>query len=90
MTANLTDLLEDIRVVVDNKGNKTAVQIEWIVWEKLLDLLQTVDFSNKDALMDNPMALAALYQESAVEDKSLAEMGLSHYAEMLAKEDIAQ
>lgn len=38
----------------------------------------------------NPMALAALYQESAVEDKFLAEVGLSHYAEMLAKEDIAQ
>lgn len=90
MTANLTDLLEDIRVVVDNKGNKTAVQIEWMVWEKLLDLLQTVDFSDKDALMDNPMALAALYQESATEDKFLVEVGLSHYAEMLTKEDVAQ
>jgi len=37
-----------------------------------------------DELMDNPTALAALYQEAAPEDKELAEIGLEHYANMLA------
>ena len=40
---SVTDLLETARFVVDGKGNKTAVILDYAVWEELLTLLEDME-----------------------------------------------
>lgn len=40
---SVTDLLETARFVVDGKGNKTAVMLDYAVWEELLTLLEDTE-----------------------------------------------
>jgi len=47
----------------------------------------TVSIDPKDALMDDPDVLAALYGDAEGEDQLLGQLGLEHYAEILRQEE---
>jgi predicted DNA-binding antitoxin AbrB/MazE fold protein len=44
----------------------------------------------KDALLDDIDALHAMYTEFAEEDRNLAQLGLTHYAQVLNREETSQ
>jgi hypothetical protein len=46
-----------------------------------------LSLDQKDALMDDAEVLRAMYSEFSQEDRELAAVGLSHYAEVLAREE---
>lgn len=59
------------------ENQPSVAKIEWFV-------------DPKDALMDEPELLLALYQEAEEEDEFLAQAGLEHYAKLLEEEESSE
>lgn len=94
---SLLELLDSAQFVVDAAGNKKAVQLDLVIWEELrqrlvaldeAEQIVTTEASNWNNLSDED--LKALYQESAEEDRYLAQLGLTHYADTLHREEDAE
>ncbi len=85
---SLLELLDSAQFVVDAAGNKKAVQLDLVIWEEdEAEQILAAEARNWDSLSDED--LTVLYQESAEEDRYLAQLGLTAYAAALHREEAA-
>lgn len=93
---SLLELLDSAQFVVDAAGHKKAVQLDLVIWEELrqrlialdeAEQILTAEAKNWDNLSNEDLTI--LYQESAEEDRYLAQLGLTAYAAALHREEDA-
>ncbi|MCB0197689.1 MAG: hypothetical protein KDJ65_37435 [Anaerolineae bacterium] len=69
----ITEITDRVRYVTDAAGNRTAVMVDWDVWEEILKRLaeQADDDAEDDILVRSgllPRLIAAAKKETPVED----------------------
>ncbi len=77
---NATELLQNVQFVLDTDGNKTAVQIDYASWEKLLTLLEDMEdaeeISRSRASGEEAIPWEEAKAELRADDKQLRPFGL--------------
>jgi hypothetical protein len=74
-----------LRILPEDKAVEVLDFVEFLV----LRHAKPERLDSQEALLDDPDKLRALYANFADEDRVLAQIGLSHYAQLLCEEENA-
>lgn len=76
---SIDDILDSAQFIFDKKGEKTAVQLDFAVWEKIVELLNNekpVQYKD-DSKTDDWQAMMTLIRETAV-DTGIEDLAIEH------------